>query len=568
VRIGEATIVKAQDPVKAMPVFFSELKKTDPVFTQKFLRFFQSAAGDGEHQWFGRMSMLIQQALTDSTIDGSFSDSFEVAVFLQRFSSFIQDQKLNYTQEFLSKLSHPAIRLLQQLDLHNNPEQVRSLSLGLLDSLPALRSMGNRKEHVKLSVEALLDIANGNFDNLHRRLLGNVNKDAYVKSLQRLKNITDNLTAQQRCELLFAVVFHNIGTSEIIDRYDERTEIGINMMRNILKGLVVEQKINVDAIAEIIADHIHVADFGVNAFPATLLGLPYDSLLLQVVAASADSAGKLRGNMLTPQVLECFLGLVDRVQLLDYQGNDRFFNFRIGNAFAPITYADNDQRMIRATFLAVDQVFDYSHEGQKERFIQTWQNNIAVNPWALFYELRRNPDDGIKNFAKFIKLIYQVFETDLGFNHEGRLGVETDMDYLTLERNGRLVYLNSLSKLLANLPDDLSNADVQKELMRTRGRSVFGIPITLKGNRLVINISQLTEYARSQSSSDVAKGGIDLNVDSALSVQNNGQGIKFHLDPAILAELQNAPGFVPVIISVRPVNNLREFLNSPNPSLS
>jgi hypothetical protein len=131
-----------------------------------------------------------------------------------------------------------------------------------------------------------------------------------------------------------------------------------------------------------------------------------------------------------------------------------------------------------------------------------------------------------------------------------------------------LVYLNSLSKLLANLPDDLSNADVQKELMRTRGRSVFGIPITLKGNRLVINISQLTEYARSQSSSDVAKGGIDLNVDSALSVQNNGQGIKFHLDPAILAELQNAPGFVPVIISVRPVNNLREFLNSPNPSLS
>ena len=56
------------------------------------------------------------------------------------------------------------------------------------------------------------------------------------------------------------------------------------------------------------------------------------------------------------------------------------------------------------------------------------------------------------------------------------------------------------------------------------------------------------------------KGGIDLTSDKALSVQNNGQGIKFHINPAQLKELEDAPGFVPVIISIRPMSNIRMFL--------
>jgi hypothetical protein len=36
--------------------------------------------------------------------------------------------------------------------------------------------------------------------------------------------------------------------------------------------------------------------------------------------------------------------------------------------------------------------------------------------------------------------------------------------------------------------------------------------------------------------------------------------IKFHLDPAMLRQLQNAPGFVPVIINIQPLNDLKSFL--------
>ncbi|MBF0490715.1 MAG: hypothetical protein HQL15_08915 [Candidatus Omnitrophica bacterium] len=56
-------------------------------------------------------------------------------------------------------------------------------------------------------------------------------------------------------------------------------------------------------------------------------------------------------------------------------------------------------------------------------------------------------------------------------------------------------------------------------------------------------------------------GGIDLTSDKALQVKNDGNGeIQFHLDSAQLAQLQNAPGFTPVIISIQPMTDIKLFL--------
>ena len=58
-----------------------------------------------------------------------------------------------------------------------------------------------------------------------------------------------------------------------------------------------------------------------------------------------------------------------------------------------------------------------------------------------------------------------------------------------------------------------------------------------------------------------APGGIDLTPGHMnLRTHNNGGEIKVRLDPAMFKQLQNALGFVPVIINIQPVNNLREFL--------
>ncbi len=55
----------------------------------------------------------------------------------------------------------------------------------------------------------------------------------------------------------------------------------------------------------------------------------------------------------------------------------------------------------------------------------------------------------------------------------------------------------------------------------------------------------------------VHRGGIDL---TSVKVGANVSGIQFHLDPAQIARLQKVPGFVPVIIRIRPLLNLRRFL--------
>ena len=45
-----------------------------------------------------------------------------------------------------------------------------------------------------------------------------------------------------------------------------------------------------------------------------------------------------------------------------------------------------------------------------------------------------------------------------------------------------------------------------------------------------------------------------------LQTQNAGEAIKFHIDPAMLRQLKNSPGFVPVILHIEPLTNLQKFL--------
>ena len=65
------------------------------------------------------------------------------------------------------------------------------------------------------------------------------------------------------------------------------------------------------------------------------------------------------------------------------------------------------------------------------------------------------------------------------------------------------------------------------------------------------------------SPSSVHRGGIDLTPQLMnLQTQHTAEGIKFHVDPAMLEQLQNASGFVGVIINIQPLKSLKEFLGS------
>jgi hypothetical protein len=83
-------------------------------------------------------------------------------------------------------------------------------------------------------------------------------------------------------------------------------------------------------------------------------------------------------------------------------------------------------------------------------------------------------------------------------------------------------------------------------------------------------INQKTE-ASLQLSGERSTGGIDLTpANMNLQTQNAGagEGIKFHLDPALMKQLQNAAGFVPVIINIQPMQDLRRFLGVDLPEIT
>ena len=120
-----------------------------------------------------------------------------------------------------------------------------------------------------------------------------------------------------------------------------------------------------------------------------------------------------------------------------------------------------------------------------------------------------------------------------------------------------------------------------------RGATLFKVRQRLKNagggleDESVGETTTFTAYVRAASFAMVTpEGGIDLTpgkmnlqtkIDSSPSAQNDRgmvaqAGIKFHLDPAMLAQLRNAPGFVPVIISIEPLEDLQGFLGVQNDS--
>jgi len=108
-----------------------------------------------------------------------------------------------------------------------------------------------------------------------------------------------------------------------------------------------------------------------------------------------------------------------------------------------------------------------------------------------------------------------------------------DLFYSLLAKRGD--YKELLGQLLPGAAKDIRAANPNSDLAMTGKSALDGLAIQ--------------------------RGGIDLTAHkNSLEIQNSGQAIKFHLDPAMLKQLQDAPGFVPVIINIQPMRNLRRFL--------
>jgi len=101
-----------------------------------------------------------------------------------------------------------------------------------------------------------------------------------------------------------------------------------------------------------------------------------------------------------------------------------------------------------------------------------------------------------------------------------------------------------------------------KNIPKTIGNSVheFKEAIEILGNSKAMDDRIFNHWNKAMASP--TNGGIDLsaaNMNLGIRARTL-DGIKFHLNPAMLKRLINAPGFTPNVINVKPLNSLTQFL--------
>jgi len=155
----------------------------------------------------------------------------------------------------------------------------------------------------------------------------------------------------------------------------------------------------------------------------------------------------------------------------------------------------------------------------------------------------------------------------------------TDLDVSILEKSLQKSYGKDSFSYASDygrfLQESFSVTATVKVLINGKEKSVF---VGKEPDHvLIIDIVRANDpRLRVDKARTVESGGIDLTpvrmnlqtkIDSSPLAQR-GIGIKFHLDPAMLTQLQNTPGFVPVIIDIEPMTDLKRFLgiqeNSPS----
>jgi hypothetical protein len=98
----------------------------------------------------------------------------------------------------------------------------------------------------------------------------------------------------------------------------------------------------------------------------------------------------------------------------------------------------------------------------------------------------------------------------------------------------------------------------------------IGDSAQLVGQDHAVNVNRINEtggidLTPANMNVEVKKGiasSNDTNLTPNEAIGPFDTGIQFHLDPAMLEQLQNAPGFVPVIINIQPLKDISVFLEA------
>ena len=257
----------------------------------------------------------------------------------------------------------------------------------------------------------------------------------------------------------------------------------------------------------------------------------------------------------------------------------------------------NDIHFLKSTSwndpTAIDEVSHHEvvHFLNGNRLIK--RDRLLASAVGLFSIAQSNAEYLMRNYPSFVK----GYEEARGFVLKDDLQAlrdwtrKFDVDYArnnTKEDYSLSQKLGGLAYFLQRLGADNGNLDLGKEFLRTIADdqdSVLALHLILKKKGLtkgveysstisvpfrniVANKGDIVQKLERQMKREKKSraminktGGIDLTLaNNVLKTANNGGEIKFHINQAMFKQLQNVPGFVPVIINIQPMTDLRKFL--------
>ncbi len=304
--------------------------------------------------------------------------------------------------------------------------------------------------------------------------------------------------------------------------------------------------------------------------------------------------GLLEGFQILPQLLN------DTLTLEDFNNLERLLMHAQMNAS---NFNSNIPDYIRDRFEALSRLFPNMDIKQKILFFNSWNNRMG------FLESRISSVGGVRNFLRnetalkvyfnekeissvdynqdiYLQVI-KAMKADNGRNNEFKAILErmrSEFPSLSKSQDEKPLTMKLVAEYQTFLDQGFGSDGAFKKLhlkydASEARKKTIDVSKVVPGSLGVVSVEdgainkamtanqqkELVEHRNSK----MFKGGIDFNSDlmdlqaqnpSTGSWQGSGGDIKLNIDPAILKQLQDAPGFTPVIINIQPMKDVRLFL--------
>jgi len=349
---------------------------------------------------------------------------------------------------------------------------------------------------------------------------------------------------------------------------------------------------------------------GEHAYYGVLGNMPFDKGFEEGIPnAYSDLAGQMRryGATGTGSIINPFSEwLTKGIFRPEFKALLKDKTISMGEKFDTFMYAQHGlQNLFMMTMIVIATVMVFM--GVQNALAIGFINGIIFATWAqlmavIYFQLKSLRDHSWMGILRTIiftpPLFFSLsFQNALGVSYDlllskakgyGSTAIRKPTDkfgskFISIIRNNALqivagfIVLGIVGSLLfiTVTPYTIINALALLLYLFYFGSSLIITPFIFSGS--VKNHSQedgefTRQFAQAQASSPIDQdmaskgeyGGIDLTPDHLnIGTRNNGMGIKLNFNSAMMQKLQDAPGLIPVVDTVNPLDNLSLFLGLP-----